>query len=105
MDGPLRFYRQYGSTMTAPDCPCHDLLAVIALVEPDVISEAPVLPLAVDCAGGPAWGATVVDFRAPFFAALDASDRNTPDGFADWRISLHADADRFREQARTMWGD
>jgi purine nucleosidase len=104
LDAPLRFYRQFGSTMTAPECPCHDLLAVIALVEPDVISDAPVLPLAVDCAAGPAWGATVVDFRAPFFAALDASDQNTPDGFADWRIGLHADAARFRQLVHTMWG-
>ena len=56
--------------MTAPDCPCHDLLAVLALVEPEVIPEAPVLPLGIDTAGGAAWGSTVVDFRAPFFAAL-----------------------------------
>jgi purine nucleosidase len=105
LDAPLRFYRRFGSTMTAPECPCHDLLAVIALIEPGVITDAPVLPLAVDCAAGPAWGATVVDFRAPFFAALDASDQNTPDGFADWRIGLHADADRFRRLVRSMWGD
>jgi purine nucleosidase len=105
LDAPLRFYRRYGSTVTAPECPCHDLLAVIALIEPDVISDAPVLPLAVDCAAGPAWGATVVDFRAPFFAALDASDQNTPDGFADWRIGLSADAGHFRRLVRSMWGD
>jgi inosine-uridine nucleoside N-ribohydrolase len=105
LDAPMRFYRRFGSTMTAPGCPCHDLLAVMALIEPEVITEAPVLPLAVDCSRGPAWGATVVDFRAPFFAALDASDQNTPDGFADWRIALHADAARFRRLARAMWGD
>ena len=104
LDAPLRFYRRFGSTMTAPDCPCHDLLAVIALAEPSVIPDAPVLPLAVDCAEGAAWGATVVDFRAPFFAELDGSDQERPDGFADWRIGLHADADAFRRMVRALWG-
>jgi purine nucleosidase len=104
LDAPLRFYRRFGSTMTAPDCPCHDLLAVMALAEPEVIVDAPVLPMAVDCAGGPAWGATVVDFRAPFFATLDGADQNTPEGFAPWRIGLTADVDRFRARARTLFG-
>jgi purine nucleosidase len=104
LDAPLRFYRRYGSTMTAPDCPCHDLLAVLALAEPEVLSDAPVLPLAVDCAQGPAWGATIVDFRAPFFAQLDGADQNTPDGFAPWRIALTADVPRFRIRVRELFG-
>jgi purine nucleosidase len=103
LDAPLRFYRRFGSTMTAPDCPCHDLLAVMALAEPEVIVDAPVLPMAVDCAGGPAWGATVVDFRAPFFATLDGADQNTPEGFAPWRIGLTADVDRFRTRVRDLF--
>lgn len=105
LDAPMRFYRQFASTMTAPGCPCHDLLAVIALIEPEVISDAPVLPMAVDCAGGAAWGATVVDFRAPFLESLQGARQATPEGFAPWRIALHADADRFRRLARSMWGD
>jgi purine nucleosidase len=104
LDAPLRFYRRFGSTMTAPDCPCHDLLAVMALAEPEVIVDAPVLPMAVDGAGGPAWGATVVDFRAPFFATLDGADQNTPEGFAPWRIALTADVDRFRTRVRDLFG-
>jgi inosine-uridine nucleoside N-ribohydrolase len=104
LDAPLRFYRRFGSTMTAPDCPCHDLLAVMALAEPEMIVDAPVLPMAVDCAGGPAWGATVVDFRAPFFATLDGADQNTPEGFAPWRIGLTADVDRFRTRVRQLFG-
>jgi purine nucleosidase len=104
LDAPLRFYRKFGSTMTAPECPCHDLLAVLALAEPGVITEAPVLPLAVDCAPGPAWGATIVDFRAPFFAELDGADQNTPEGFAPWRIALTADPHRFRARARDLFG-
>ena len=104
LDEPLRFYRQYGSTMTAPDCPCHDLLAVMALVEPEVIPDAPVLPLGIDTAGGAAWGSTVVDFRAPFFAKLDGADQNRPPGFADWRIGLGADAARFRARVASLFG-
>ncbi|MGI8664090.1 MAG: nucleoside hydrolase [Acidimicrobiales bacterium] len=104
LDQPLRFYREFGSTMTAPDCPCHDLLAVMALVEPDVIPDAPVLPLGVDCGEGAAWGSTVVDFRAPFFDELDGADQSRPEGFADWRIALVADAESFRASTRALFG-
>jgi purine nucleosidase len=104
LDEPLQFYRQFGSTMTAPDCPCHDLLAVMALAEPEVLRDAPVLPLAVDTAGGPAWGATVVDFRAPFFAKLEGSRQETPEGFAEWRIGLDADVEHFRGRVRQLFG-
>jgi purine nucleosidase len=104
LDAPLRFYREFGSTMTAPDCPCHDLLAVMALVEPEILPDAPVLPLGIDCGEGAAWGATVVDFRAPFFAQLEGADQNRPAGFADWRIGLGADVARFRAHARALLG-
>jgi purine nucleosidase len=104
LDEPLRFYRRFGSTFTAPDCPCHDLLAVLALADPPVISESPVLPLAVDTAGGPSWGATVVDFRAPVFAGLEGAEQETPAGFSPWRISLHADVERFRSRAASLFG-
>jgi inosine-uridine nucleoside N-ribohydrolase len=104
LDGPLRFYREFGSTFTAPDTPCHDLLAVLACATPAIITDAPVLPLAVDCAGGPAWGATIADFRAPFFAALEGSLQSSPEGFAPWRIALGADVERFRACARALFG-
>ena len=103
LDGPLRFYRRFGSTLTAPDCPCHDLLAVLAVADPPNITAAPVLPLAVDTAGGPSWGATVVDFRAPAFAALDGSTQEQPPGFAPWRIALDVDVERFRKQAARLF--
>jgi purine nucleosidase len=105
LDAPLRFYRRFGSTFTAPDCPCHDLLAVMALSDPAVLTQAPVLPLAVDTAGGPAWGTTVVDRRAPFFAGLEGADQRRPPGFSDWRIALLADEDRFRAQVRRLFGE
>jgi len=105
LDAPLRFYREFGSTFTAPDTPCHDLLAVLAASEPAIIEDAPVLPLAVDCGGDAAWGTTVVDFRAPFFAALEGSTQHTTDGFAPWRIALGVDVARFRRCVRGLFGD
>ena len=42
LDRPLRFYRRFGSTFTAPDTPCHDLLAVMALSDPAVLTDTPV---------------------------------------------------------------
>ncbi len=104
LDAPLRFYREFGSTFTAPDTPCHDLLTVLALSDPAIIDDAPLLPLAVDCGGDAAWGTTVVDFRAPFFAALEGSMQSAADGFAPWRIALGVDVDRFRTAVRTLFG-
>jgi purine nucleosidase len=96
LDGPLRFYREFGGRAVAPECPCHDLLAVLALADPSVIVDAPVLPLAVDTAGGPAWGATVVDFRVE-------ADVEVQPGFHPWRISLTADVASFRAHAAALF--
>ncbi len=104
LDAPLRVYRQFGSVMTAPNCPCHDLVATMALTEPSLIPDAPVLPMAVDTAGGPAWGSTIVDFRAPAVAALRGAEQDRPPGFGAWRIGLGADVDRFRSQAAALFG-
>jgi purine nucleosidase len=105
LDAPLRFYRRFGSTFTAPDTPCHDLLTVLAIAVPEIVEHAPVLPLAVDCGGDAAWGTTVVDFRAPYFAALEGSTQSSPEGFAPWRIALGVDVARFRRCARSLFGD
>jgi purine nucleosidase len=104
LDSPLSFYRKFGSTFTAPDTPCHDLVAVLAFAMPELITEAPVLPLAVDCAGGPAWGATIADFRAPVFAALEGAEQSTPEGFAPWRVATGVDVPRFRACVRSLFG-
>jgi purine nucleosidase len=104
LDRPLRFYRRFGSTFTDPDCPCHDLLAVMALSDPDVLTDVPVLPLAVDTAGGPAWGATVVDRRARSFARLQGAEQPRPAGFSNWRIALGVDAEAFRARVRRLFG-
>lgn len=104
LDAPLRFYRQFGGALTAPDCPCHDLVATMALGQPDLITDAPILPMAVDTAGGPAWGATVVDFRAPFVVRLRGAEQDRAPGFGPWRIGLGADVARFRDQAAALFG-
>jgi purine nucleosidase len=105
LDAPLRFYREFGSTFTDPDTPCHDLLTVLAASVPDIFGVPPVLPLAVDCGGDAAWGTTVVDFRAPYFARLEGSEQSAAEGFAPWRIALGADVERFRDCVRTLFGD
>ena len=100
---PLRFYRGHRGHGAAGDAPCHDLLAAVALAEPGIVLDAPVLPLAVDCAGGPAWGATIADFRA---AGIRAEENRLADlaGFAPWRIALATNTDRFRAVARALFG-
>ncbi len=104
LDAPLRFYRTYGSTFTAPECPCHDLLAVMALSMPGLITEAPLLPLAIDTSQGPGWGATIVDFRALAFAKLSGAQQQRPEGFHDWRIAMRVDVSQFRRGLRSLLG-
>jgi purine nucleosidase len=101
---PLAFYRRSASTATAPECPCHDLLAVLAAARPDLVSDAPVLPLAVDTAGGAAWGATVVDFRATM-RRWSSGAQPPAAGFAPWRIALEVDVPGFRRCARQLFGE
>jgi inosine-uridine nucleoside N-ribohydrolase len=105
LDAPLRFYRQFGSTFTQPDCPCHDLFAMLAWADPGVLAEAPELPLAVVTTEGPAWGATVADLRAPVFARLAGSRQAQPPGFSPWRVALGADVQQFRARFRQLIGD
>ena len=92
-DGPLRFYRNAVGGPTG-EVACHDLLAVLALEDPDVV-QVEELPVAVDTAGGAAWGATVVDRR-----------RSAPatDGFSRWCVARHADVNRYRAAARQLFG-
>ena len=105
LDEPLHFYRRFGSTFTLPDCPCHDLAATIAAADDLLVTDAPVLPLAVQTAPGPAWGATVVDRRVLAFSRVEGSTQEAPPGFAPWRIGLGIDVDRFRAHVRHLFGD
>jgi purine nucleosidase len=94
---PMRAYgafyqrsRQTGSGTLA----CHDLLAVLAAIEPDIVIDAPTVPLAVDTGWSAAWGATIADLRA--------TPQRTPPGFAPWRVALEADAERVRRAFRSL---
>ena len=104
LDVPLRYYRPFGSTFTQPDCPCHDLLAMMAWADPAVLLDTPELPLAVVTTEGPAWGATIADLRAPVFARVPGSRQAQPPGFAPWRVALEVDVERFRAGFRRLVG-
>ena len=102
---PLAFYRRFGSSLTPTgESPCHDLLATMAVVMPDLV-DAPVLPLAVVADPGPAWGATIADRRVPYFArAGEDAEQELPEGFSPWRVALGVDVERFRAEVRTLFG-
>jgi purine nucleosidase len=92
---PLAHYAgYYARSEQAPAgwSPCHDLAATIAAVDAALVTEARLLPLAVDTGGSAAWGATVADLRP----RLEADD--APPGFAPWRVALDADAGRLRAE-------
>lgn len=100
---PLRAYAGFyaRSKQAADGClVCHDLLATLAVLEPEVITESVVAPLAVDTGGSAAWGATIADLRHRDNAASQES--GLPEGFAPWRLAMGADADRFRAAFRRL---
>lgn len=100
---PLAFYRGMGGTFTPGACPCHDLTAVVAGVEPQLVT-APILPFGVDTAGGLAWGSTVVDRRQPFFERAGAASRQADgEGLYPWAVALDADVDGFRHRYRQLF--
>jgi inosine-uridine nucleoside N-ribohydrolase len=77
--------------------PAHDLLATFASVHPEAFSWE-TLPVAVDTAGGPAWGATAVDRRlrgldGELLALAESMLTVAP---ARWAIAFDADRDAFR---------
>ena len=94
---PLREYAGfYARSRQAPSggAACHDLLAVLAAVDPTVITEAPTRPLAVDTGGSAAWGATIADFRTV--------PQGSRPGFAPWRVALAVDVPKFRAALRSL---
>jgi purine nucleosidase len=105
MDAPHRFYRTFGGTFSPPgETPCHDLAAAMALVDPSLV-EAPLLPVAVDTTGGPAWGATIADLRQPYFARADPGATQAGGDHRRWHVALDVDVDRFRAEVRRLYGD
>jgi len=118
LHGPMSFYRRYGGTLCAEgETPCHDLLAAMAVVRPDIIGVE-TLPVEVDTGGSAAWGQTVVDLRQlawrgrearPAPAETAAADVG-PDGNADAAgppaaVALTVDVDFFRAAIRDLAGD
>lgn len=88
---PLRSYASfYASTGLLPEgsFPCHDLLAAMAAVDPAVLTDVRVAPLAVDTGGSAAWGMTVADLRQ--------APQSVSGGFHRWRVALGADVEHFR---------
>jgi inosine-uridine nucleoside N-ribohydrolase len=86
--------------------PVHDLLAAWCVVDPDVcVWES--MPVAVDTAGGAAWGMTVGDRRlAMIEASLMPAGQKAAIvemmGFAEarWSVAMSADVERFRAGIR-----
>lgn len=105
LDEPLQFYRPMGSTFCEPgECPCHDLLAAMVAVHPDIVT-CRTLPLGVDTGGGVAWGATVADRRVPFFERRGpGSAQASAPGMSPWRIALDVDVALFRAEVRRLFG-
>jgi purine nucleosidase len=104
MDEPHRFYRQFGGTFSPPgETPCHDLLAAMTLVDPTLV-EAPLLPVAVDTTGGPAWGATVADLRQPYFERASPGATQAGGWSHLWHVALEVDITRFRAEVRRLYG-
>ena len=123
LHGPLAFYRRHAGTFVAAgETPCHDLLAAMTVVfrDTDPLVGTEVLPVEVDCAGGPAWGTTVVDLRVLAWrdrgalpargAAAGATEvpqvvaGNLPAGGSPVDVGLQVDVERFRHEFRALAG-
>jgi inosine-uridine nucleoside N-ribohydrolase len=117
LDGPLSFYRRHAGSLCAPgETPCHDLLAAMAAVRPDILGVE-VLPVEVDTGGSAAWGQTVVDLRQlgwrrrpgpaprPSAATGRGPDGNVAAGGSPVAVALDVDVDYFRAAVRELAGE
>ncbi len=68
MADPFVLYRQMSEVESTEGCASHDTLTMMAVAFPELLKYEE-LPMSVDTAGGAAWGATIVDFRARWIAA------------------------------------
>lgn len=98
------FYRVNGGSFCTPgECPCHDLLAAMAAVDPSVVEVAE-LPATVVTEAGPTWGVTVVDRR--WLAWRQAADFHEQDAHGDLhpiRWAVRGERERFRHHVRSWW--
>ena len=98
---------EFSSLEMGDGLPVHDLLAAWCVVDPAVCTWES-MPVAVDAAGGAAWGMTVGDRRlAMIEAAQMPEDRRAAIidmlGFAEarWSVAMGADVERFRSGIRS----
>jgi inosine-uridine nucleoside N-ribohydrolase len=105
LDAPLHYYRRAGSQLI-PDsnCPCHDLVAAIAVVDLALVTG-PILDVSVDTGGNAAWGSSVADLR-PLAAgsAREAIPFRTAARTAPVEAGLEVDVSRFRDQVMELFG-
>lgn len=73
-------------------CPAHDLLALVAVADPTVVSTT-TLPLQIDTGQHAAWGAVVADARPGVTERI-----GNP-----WRVALDVDVERFRTVVRDLF--
>jgi purine nucleosidase len=111
MADPFVLYREMSSVESESGCASHDTLTMMATAHPELL-EYEELPMSVDTAGGAAWGATVVDFRARWI-----TEGKIPEGFEDiareqfyagkgaWRVALGADIPAVRAEFRRFYGE
>jgi inosine-uridine nucleoside N-ribohydrolase len=111
MADPFVLYREMSTVESHDGCASHDTLTMMATAHPDLLQYEE-LPMSVDTAGGAAWGATIVDFRARWIA-----EGKIPEGFEDlareqffagkgtWRVALGADIPAVRSEFRRFYGE
>jgi purine nucleosidase len=111
MARPFELYRAMSEIESEEGCASHDTLTMIAVARPDLLSYEE-LPMCVDTAGGAAWGASVVDFRARWMhegripeELLDVARAQFFTGKGRWRVALGADVPAIRAEFRRFYGE
>jgi inosine-uridine nucleoside N-ribohydrolase len=109
MADPFALYRMMSSIESDEGCASHDTLTMMAVERPEIL-ETEELPLIVDTAGGPAWGTTVVDFRARWVKTgkipeelLDLVRQEFYEGKGLWRVALGVDIEAARALFRKFY--
>jgi purine nucleosidase len=111
MAAPFETYRALSEIESKQGCASHDTLTMMAVAHPELLVHEE-LPMSVDVAGGAAWGATVVDFRArwitqgaipPEFA--DLARGQFYGGKGVWRVALDSDIPAVRAEFRRFYGE
>ena len=84
-------YSNYDNMNAVAGAPIHDALAVLALIDPDVLVDVKHVNIHVDFGGGPADGATCVDHR-------QSSEAGKPNCY----FAYHANSKKFAEMLKAI---